>query len=340
MPSESKAVPFFIVGCSRSGSTLLQTLIDAHPSIAIPPESQIYTRFGSVFAHYGDFSRPAARRRFIRDLLRDAYIRKWNLDVAVEDLEARAVPSRAGVIRALFELYAEREGADRWGDKSPEHVRWLAEIRRDFPQARLIHLVRDGRDVAEAFQRMIYGPVSPLGLGREWARQVAYWRAYREASTDDGLLEVRYEDLVREPREVLRRVFDFIDEPFIDTTEDYADTRLSTSLGTEPWHGSLQRGIRTDKIGIYRERFSAREVEIFESVAGEELTAYGYSLEYDDPVEPQLLERVHALVADHLVRWYRKLFQLEVVLWDVQGIARNAVRRFEGFLTGRTVRGN
>jgi hypothetical protein len=324
----SEPSPFFIVCCSRSGSTLLQTLLDAHPNLSVPPESQIYYRFGPVFPYYGDLSVSENRRCFIRDLLNDAYIQQWNLETSVDDIEEMIFhPSRAKIIEAIFRLYAEKKGAKRWGDKTPEHIRYLSLIREDFPNARLIHLVRDGRDVAEAYQRMMFGPVSPLGLGREWRREVMFWREFQQQQGTDHTLEVRYEDLVRSPEDVLRTIAEFIEEPFVNTTGDYTNTELSNTLGDESWHSSLQSGIRTDKVGVYRQRFSEREIELFEYVAGDALSAYGYALEYQNPRGPDVRDRLYAAVADRVVRWYRKLFHLKVVGWDLQYRSRMLFRR-------------
>jgi len=334
--NHSDLTPFFIVGCGRSGSTLLQTLIDAHPNIAIPPESHIYNRFGGAFEYYGDLSIQRHRRRFIDDLLNDVFVQMWNLDISVEDVEQAASSStRAGIIEALFSLYARSNGARRWGEKTPEHIRWLPLIREDFPDARLIHLVRDGRDVAEAFQRMIYGPVSALGLGEEWRRDVMYWRDYQNRIGSENMLLVKYEHLVETPEKVLKDVIEFIGEPFIDTTDDYADTGLSDTYSTQSWHTSLRKEITTDKIGVYRRRFSERQIETFEYIAGDALKAYGYTPDYKNPREPSVGYTVYASIMDRVVRWYRKLFDLKVVRWDYQSKLRKMLRRIEWMISFR-----
>lgn len=326
--------PFFIVGCGRSGTTLLQSLLDAHPNLTIPPESQIYARFGETFPHYGNLAVERNRRRFIRDLLRDVYIRKWNMDCSVEDVEQAAPEfTRAGIIEALFQLYRKDQGAERWGDKTPNHIRCLPLIREDFPDAPLIHLVRDGRDVAEAFRRMMYGPVSALGLGRTWRREVMHWRTYQEQAGTDNMMEVQYEDLVRVPKDVIERVLAFIDEPFVDTTSDYADAEVSKLIGDEPWHASLQQGITTEKVGIYRRRFSEREIELIEYMAGDALEAYGYAPDHLNPKGPTLYDRVYAFVADRVVRWYRKAFEPRVFAWDLQYRTRKLMRYLQGAVT-------
>ena len=322
-----KKPPFFIVGCSRSGTTLLQSLLDAHPNLAIPPESQIYYRFGGIFPYYGDLSVDRNRRRFIRDLLGDAYIQKWNMNLSVSKVERMAPKfTRAHIIESLFRFYKEERGAERWGDKTPEHIRYLPMIREDFPDAYLIHLVRDGRDVAEAFRRMIFGPVSALGLGRTWRREVTHWLDYRKEGETENMLEVRYEDLVSAPKEVLKRILAFIDEPFVDTTNRYANSKVSGLVGSESWHSSLHHGITTDKVGIYRRKLSERDVEIFEYVAGNILETYGYQPELQNPKRPSVSDRVYSFIADRFLRWYRKAFEMKVFAWDLQYRGRALLR--------------
>jgi hypothetical protein len=323
-PSKS---PIFIVGCSRSGTTLLQSLLDAHPNIVIPPEGQIYFRFGETFPYYGKLSDDRNRRRFIRDLLQDAYLQKWNLNCSVEEVEQVASSfTRAGIIEAVYCLYMCEKGAKRWGDKTPEHIRYLPLIKEDFPDAYLIHLVRDGRDVAEALKRMIFGPVSALGLGRFWRREVMHWREFQEQRGPDNMLEVRYEDLVSSPEQLIGRILAFIGEPYVDTTSSYADSDVSQLVGSESWHSSLQEDITTDKIGVYRQQLSERDVELFEYVAGDALEAYGYRPEYRDPSGPSVFDQVHAFTADRVVRWYRKAFEMRVFAWDIQYRSRKLLR--------------
>lgn len=328
--SRNKKPPIFIVGCSRSGTTLLQSLLDAHPSIAIPPESQIYYRFGETFSYYGDLSVSRNRRQFIQDLVQDAYIMKWGMDFSIDEVErAASAFTREAIVEALFQLYMNEKDAKRWGDKTPEHIRYLPMIREDFPDAHFVHLVRDGRDVAEAFRRMIFGPVSALGLGDTWCREVMHWHEFQEEEGGEGMMEVRYENLVSSPKRVLEEILAFIDEPFVDTTRRYSDSEVINLTGSEPWHSSLQQGITTDKVGIYRERLSERDIEIFEYVAGSALEAYEYRPDYQDPEAPSIYERIHALISDRIVRWYRKLFDIRVFIWDIQFRSRKLLRYFQ-----------
>ena len=166
---DASAAPFFIVGSPRSGTTLLQVLLNAHPHVAIPPESHLYRVFAPVMDRYGDLSAPANRLRLAHDKVTNTWIRPWGLDVTAEQLVAEATrPGRGGLIDALLRRYAAAQGARRWGEKTPYHVSFLPAIFADFPDARIIHLVRDGRDVLESRRRVVWGPRSALGVARQW----------------------------------------------------------------------------------------------------------------------------------------------------------------------------
>lgn len=337
LPAKTETRPFFVVGCGRSGSTLLQTLLDAHPNLAIPPETLVYSRFGNIFSFYGDLSLRANRGQLIRDLLDDAYFQMWGIDISVSDVEnVVRSPTRAGVIEALFHLYAEKRGARRWGDKSPNHVHQLSLIKEDFPAAKLIHLVRDGRDVAEAWQRFPGGPTTALGIGRMWKRDVMAWRNYCDQTNSKDMLEVKYENLVTEPQQVLRRALDFLDERFVDTTNMYAESQLSKLYRKHEWHSSSRRSISDEKVGVYRKRLSRREVEIIENVAGGALLAYGYLLEYQDPKPPSLRDRLFSFIVDRFARWWRKLLEPKFMAWELQRRKREFLLPLKWMLGGGT----
>ena len=324
--------PFFLVGCSRSGTTLLQALIDSHPHLAIPPESHVYARFGRIAGTWGDLRERRCRRRLVSAMLGDAFIEEWGLGATPEDIEQRLRrPDFGGIVDALFELYAERQGARRWGDKTPEHIRHLAEIRRDFPEAKLIHLVRDGRDVAEAMQRMIFYPVTAYGVARVWCDEIRHWKTFCDSAGTENTLVVRYEDLVTSPGQVMRTLFEFLEEPYVDTVATYAGSALSRHLDAQgPWHSSLRQGISAAKVGAFRRRFTPREIEIIESIQAGPLRSYGYATVYASPRPAGPLEKVHAFFADRVVRWYRKAHHPRVFRQDLQSRCRIAWRLLLG----------
>jgi hypothetical protein len=148
----------------------------------------------------------------------------------------------------------------------------------------------------------------------------------RDCGSANTLL-VRYEDLVTAPRETVAKVLRFIGEPAMDTLADYASTSLSQVLGSQSaWHSSLRQGISTDKIGRYRRIFAPRDIEVFESIAGEALSHYGYAPDHAQARGATWLQRTYALFADRAVRWGRKLAHPYVIRLELQFRVRKLQR--------------
>ncbi len=330
--------PFFILGCPRSGTTLLQVLLDSHPALAIPPESFIFDRFGPLLDTYGDLRNPARLRALAADLLADERIRDWGLRATTDDLLGRtAEPSAAGLFDALFSLYARQQGKSRWGDKTPQHALRIPELLAVYPRAKIIHLIRDGRDVAESTARIAIGPCSILAIARRWNRYMDTVAAATAGLPADQFLEVRFEDLVRDPAAERRRIMSFLGEddalcPPIGQALPQTGTLERSS--TYAHHASLKKAISSGKIGVYQSAFTPRQIELFEAVAGEALLRLGYARDFAAPRPPTRSEELSAFWLDHTIRYLRKFKQphalrqlaKELHLALQQGV-RNRLRR-------------
>ncbi len=304
-------VPFFIVGCPRSGTTLLQLLLDSHPNIAIPPESHIFFRFSKIFNYYGNLQDEENLKLIVKDLLRDYHIRDWELGVSVSEfcsfLKEKSLKS---VIALIFELYAMKEGKQRWGDKTPQHALHLNEIQNMFPEAKFIHLVRDGRDVAVSSSKIFVGPPSIYGIANEWKRYIQTFNEFKVSLDSSKYLEVIYENLVRNSKEETKKIFEFLNERPIAIGSGVPETSSKKYyLRTDAHMNSLKLPITTKKIGIYKNTFSERDIEIFEFVAREELSLYGYNLISKKPVQISRREKINFLLKDKFYRYYRKYFR-------------------------------
>ncbi len=306
--------PIFIVGCPRSGTTLLQITLDAHPNIAIPPESFLFQRFPPVWERYGNLNDETNLRLLAGDLLADERIKDWRLIVSVDEfcrrLDARTI---RGAVSLLFQLYAEQKGKSRWGDKTPQHSLYLKEILAVFPDAKFIHFVRDGRDVAESLSRIHIGPKSILSIASYWRKHVMAFHEFKKSLDPSMYVEPRYEDFVRDPAPQQKAIFDFLGEkPPEKKADDRAlpDTDAKRhALSAVSHHGMLKGGISENKVGIYKSRFSMREIEIFETVAGDALKLYGYELTTPASARITPVESMSFFMTDNIFRYSRKLFR-------------------------------
>jgi hypothetical protein len=281
----------FIVGVPRSGTTLLRLMLDAHPDLAIPPETNFIHRVVEACEHASD-----PRQAFLEAVMARG---RWNDLHIEEDLLARSVaaiePFDPGeAVRTVYWLYAKRLGKRRWGDKTPHYVRRMPLIQELLPEAHFVHIIRDGRDVALSVKDLWFGADSVEEAARRW--QGAIGRARRHSRKLSHYLEIRYEDLVSDTKSTLKTICHFVDLPWSASMLEYhktADERLSemerdrtTSEGEIVTRGEERIAIHSlaskppqrDRIGRWRQEMSATDRKRFEGVAGETLRNLGYDV--------------------------------------------------------------
>jgi len=231
-----------IVGSPRSGTTLLRFMLDSHPDLAIPPETGFFWTQAELETASGNL-----REEFFRAVTNypsrapswpDFEILEETFWKALEGIEPFNLPDG---YRTFYRLYAARFEKPRWGDKTPTYCLSLDAIRELIPEARFIHLIRDGRDAALSLRKMWFSP------GWEIETQANFWRdcvvaARRAGLNSDDYLEVRYEDLVLETPNTLQRICKFINLPYHDAMLTYymrSPERLREHKGRQRPDGTM-----------------------------------------------------------------------------------------------------
>src|SRR4029079_17985077 len=231
-----------------------------------------------------------------RAVWRHPKVREWGLpgDPPVRAGRTGAAAYRAA-LEAPFLASAARHGNPRWADKTPYYVGELDLVKSVFPEARIVNLVRDGRDVALSLLRVPFGPSNvwaaarpPARLPWPWSRVGPPPRQWRpavdagdaaEARYGDDVLTVRYEDLVADPEPVVRRACAFCEiayRPEMLAIEESAAGKLAA--GQEAWFGELFAGIGTRSVGKWRTGMTRAQQAAFAAEAGEALRRHGYEL--------------------------------------------------------------
>lgn len=276
----------FVVGVARSGTTLLRLMLDAHPELAIPHETHFipavlrepqagredFFRKLTEFPTWEDLKTPA--ERFRQELLR------------LEPFDVR------DGLRAFYRLYAGLRGKSRWGDKSPPYLRHIAAIHEGLPEARFIHILRDGRDVAVSLRPLWFSPGESMeALATHWVEQIR--EARRQGQGTAFYLEVRYEDLLARPVRELHRICRFLDLPYDDRMMAYHETAhlrldevetrrdaegriLITKEERKHLHRFTSLPPQSSRIGRWRTELTPESVAAYEAVAGDLLEELGY----------------------------------------------------------------
>jgi hypothetical protein len=280
-PSTRSQAPVFVLGCGRSGTKFLyHTLLSAGGFAVYHAESNAFNLIGLRF---GDLSQRDNRRQMLDAWLQSKLFQRSGL--TREEIEPRMLEDcrNAGdFLRVLMETIAEKQGVRRWAESTPLHLLYLPLIKKLIPNALIVHIIRDGRDVAVSLNKI--GWIRPFSWDRSrslilagifWKWIVDKGRRYGHAMGQD-YIEVHYEELVQNPRELLARLGAFLNHDL-----DY-DRIQQVALGSvhspnSSFKGDNQ-GQEKNPMGRWKSLLTAAQVAELESAIGDLLQATGYEL--------------------------------------------------------------
>jgi hypothetical protein len=285
----------FIVGVGRSGTTLMRLMLDSHPELTIPPETHFLNPFIQSSGRLR-FNPRIATKTIVNDERR-----RWNdFGLSEDDLLARFEAIKpfntTDAVRAFYELYAAKHGKRRWGDKTPDYIRKMKKVQKTIPEARFIHVIRDGRDAGLSQNSRIIkrgkDPVPPREMARRWRKRIVKSRV--DAQEVEHYIEVRYEDMVADTEATLRRVCDHIElefDPVMLSYYERAEERLQEMAGALPAkkgrpereageriaaHALTTKPPQADRVAVWKTEMSEAENAEFEEAAGYLLDDLGY----------------------------------------------------------------
>ena len=271
--------PIFVVGFPRSGTTLLAGLLGAHSRLICGPETEFFT--GLEVANQGNRLCQAAKwpdeaadylfSRIHEKPIPDYYdITRAEITSYLKQRE-RSCPA---ILESLTETYMKRHGKQRWVEKTPTHLVCLRVLRQCYPDAPVIRIIRDPRDVALSLLNVPWGPAG-------FPAAVLHWRYFDGLSasffeTDRNTLTVRFEDLVMNPESEVQKLCQFIGEEFepgmMDTSQSIAHlnpTKIS-------WKQNAGRQVDASRVAIWQRETTPDQQSQAEAIAGDRVRAYGY----------------------------------------------------------------
>lgn len=272
--TQSTEAPIFVVGMNGSGTTMLADSLGKHPELYMfPLESKVLPFFIAEVGRFGDLASPKNRRRLADEIggSKPYWQANGKTPLKLDDTELEGCASFGSVVDRLYRNLAARQGKSRWGEKSPINLLYIHTLSRHFPDARFIHIIRDGRDAAQSFHRR-WG-FSPRYTIWRWKRAVSDGRKQGAAVGAVRYLEVRYESLTTEPDREMRRICNFAGLPFDPIVLD------SSMRFMDPGNQEAGSGRIVQNSQKWRSYFSSREVKALELLAGKALADLGYPVQ-------------------------------------------------------------
>ncbi len=274
--TDMESGPIFIGGFKRSGKTYIRLMLSSHPNIALTRRTNFWSHY---FKKFGDLSQGENLELCLQAMLENKHIDSLKPDperIRREFFQGPATYARLFAI--IQEQYAGQEGKLRWGDQMELMERYADQVFAAFPTAKMIHMIRDPRDLFEASltrRTRRKGGVGATTAG--WLYSVAMAKRNQEKYLGRYKV-IQYEEMVSNAEETIREVCTFLNEEFVPsmlTMEAVPRFQRKISVNIKSENSPLS----TDFIGRYRQGLSQSEVAFIQKYAGGDMLAYRYSLE-------------------------------------------------------------
>lgn len=262
------SAPVFVIGSQRSGTSFLYRLIQKYLKIGFGRDNGLFVRKMKMLDYYGDLKNDANLRRLLTDILNEPDVKRRfpeleiDVDAFISQMDERTYPE---LVRRFYAEWAYLKGANRWGGKTPDYSIYTAELLELFPDAKFVHIIRDGRDVALSLFRLDWGAKSPIVAAKHWKERVEAACNFGRTLDDSQYLEIRYEHLVQFPEEIFENLIHFL---------DWEDDRYKI---IDQFNRGIVGKVRRDNFNKWKMQMSRRHIRAFEQVAGDLLKRLGYN---------------------------------------------------------------
>ncbi|MCP4117308.1 MAG: sulfotransferase [Desulfobacteraceae bacterium] len=274
----SEVSPVFIIGAARSGTTLLQLMLNAHPDISIMGEVHFFDQVMRIKEYVPEIvSENDVEACF--DQLEKVYSFQYLpgieniLAVVKARLKKEGGISYEKIYNALMEETGRLAGAKRYGEKTPENIRYLDQLVRTFPNCKIVHIIRDPRAVAASNQKVPWTSGTVIASALKWKCEMYASSSF--AKKYKNYYELRYEDLISDTEYELRNVCRFIEEPFDFCMFDFYK-QSEKFLKNEPWKKGALKPVGTDPMLKWKRELSLFQLAAIEVIAGRLIGKYGY----------------------------------------------------------------
>jgi hypothetical protein len=289
----------FVVGCPRSGTTLLQRMLDSHPQLCVANDTHFITR--SIKKILRKQANPSLTPDMVKLVASYRRFYRMGLDQEAVQEASRGCQSYAQFVSCLYDLRGAAQNKPLSGEKTPDYCRQIPTLHRLFPHARFVHIIRDGRNTALSTLSWATSAKGP-GKWSLWDQDrvgtcALWWRWQTEAGQKHGSAlgealyhEVKYEGLVANPARELQSLARFLEIPYEQAMVNFhlGKTRHKPGLSAKSAWLPAVTGLRD-----WNKDMENQDVAVFEAIAGDllEHNAYTRSPESTDTIVQNRVNR-------------------------------------------------
>jgi len=285
--------PIFIIGNPRSGTSMFRLMLTSHQNLAIAPESGFMLWWKNKYSDWSDKDNTSRLDEFISDLFTSRRFEYWELNESeVKSFIQKKQPDSYSELIALVYMFwakkIDKEGAI-WGDKNNYYLNHISELIELYPDARFIHIIRDGRDVATSYMKLSeiknkvhLAPNLPDEINviaKEWSSNISTILSSLSKLDDNQYTEIRYEDLISDPEKELQRICDFLNLVFDNDMLEFNEYNRKHELEPKDymsWKAETYKKLNSKAVGRWKSILTAEQIEIFETIAKEPLNRFNY----------------------------------------------------------------
>jgi len=269
--------PIFILGVQRSGTTLLRLILNSHSHIAIPEESTFLMpllKKKNIKAHLSGKSLKA----LVNYLSLNSQLKLWNYDCSdfLHSLSEKEHITLKNLIEEMFRSYCRNNSKSIWGDKTPSFFRKIDILNLLFPDAKFIHIIRDGRDVFDSWRKMDPSKKNVAVAAIEWRYKLSKIEKSLRFVPDKNRLTIRYEDLLEQPEIMIESICSFLGIAYESDMLDFY-RKSHCNVGEHHSHLIFQPINKNNK-EKWRKNLTVREVKTFSILSGHFLKKYSYEI--------------------------------------------------------------
>ena len=284
----------FIGGCQRSGTTLLASIIGSSTKVLTIPEAPF--KFDLINSY--EKSKKINRSVFSKILRNNERFKIWNSVCVDDNDDINTIDSYFNELIYLYnKTHSTKDDYELWVDHTTENLKYSTTILKYFPNAKFINIIRDGRAASASVLPLDWGPNDIIECAKWWTESICYGLA-SEKFFKNRVITIKYEDLLINPKDVLKIVFSFLEINF-----DYSE--LSTDGFKLPkytvnQHHKVGQRLDVKSISNWKSTLSDSQINLFQNKTGDLLTCLGYSkINYESiknlSLASRLLTRLNSL---------------------------------------------